>query len=168
MTEFGNAKPKDAKPAFSWNPLVAITDDEHARSLAREGGVVCVGLIAAGYVLLSLVMLFGGTSPYAPGSEASTTLISHAVALAIAAFLAWRIWQRQPLWALWVVLIWMVVETLGKVLLALGGGGSVGAWSFLINVIGLIVAVQAVRGGFWLSRKRQTARRNAIKAGFDV
>jgi hypothetical protein len=168
MNEMENAKTKGAKPAFSWNPLVAITDDEHAKSLARDGGVVCVGLIAAGYVLLSVVILFGGTSPYDAGSEASTTLISHAVVLAVAAFLAWRVWQRQPLWALWVVLLWIVVETVGKVLLALGGGGSFGAWSFLINVIGLIVAVQAVRGGFWLSRKRQTARRNAIKAGFDV
>jgi hypothetical protein len=157
-----------AKNKFSWNPFVRISDDAHALALARDLGLVCTALIAISYVLMIVLVMFSGQSPYAVGSDAATTRISQAAALALAAFLAWRIWARQPLWALWVVLVWMVIETLGKVLLATGGGGSVPGASFFINVVGLIAGIQAVRGGMWISKKRSAARRSAVKAGFDI
>jgi len=156
------------KEKFSWNPFVKICDDEHALSLARNGGLVCIGLIAIGYVLMIAVVMFSGQSPYASGSDTITTQVSHVAALGVAAFLAWQIWVRQPLWALCVVLIWIVVETLGKVLLAIEGGSGVSGVSFFVNVIGLIAGIQAVRAGIWISKRRKAARRSALKAGFDI
>lgn len=168
MTDNNATQTVAAKEKFSWNPFVRIVDDAHALSLARDLGLVCTALIALGYVLMIVLVMFGGQSPYATGSDAITTQISQGVALALAAFLAWRIWARQPLWALWVVLVWIVIETLSKVLLATGGGSSPSAASFFVNAIGLIAGIQAVRGGMWISKKRSAARRSAVKAGFDL
>lgn len=168
MTDNNAAEPVAAKEKFSWNPFVRIVDDAHALSLARDGGLVCLALIALGYVLMIVLVMFGGQSPYAPESDVTTTQISQGGALALAAFLAWRIWARQPLWALWVVLVWIVIETLGKVMLATGSGSSPSAMSFFVNAIGLIAGIQAVRGGMWISKKRSAARRSAIKAGFEI
>lgn len=167
MTGDKTTQTEAAKNRFSWNPFVRITDDAHALALARDLGLVCTALIAISYVLMIVLVMFSGQSPYAVGSDAATTQISHVAALALAAFLAWRIWARQPLWALWIVLVWMVIETLGKVMLATGGGSVSGA-SFFINAVGLIAGIQAVRGGMWISKKRSAARRSAVKAGFDI
>lgn len=145
---------KPAKRKFSWNPLVPIEEEGHARSLAKEGGATCVGLIAFSYVALSFFVMIGGESPYAPGGDKTVTLIAHAVALALAAALGWQIWKKQPAWAITIGLVWMCVETVGKVVLVIGGGGSPA--SFVVNIIGLVVGVQAMRGALWLGKQKKS------------
>jgi hypothetical protein len=96
-----------------------------------------------------VIILSGGASPYAVGADPMMTLAVHGVLLAIAGVLAWRIRASQPLWALWVVLAWLALETVSKIVLAMQGGMSI---SFVVNILGLILAVQAVRGGMWIRR----------------
>ncbi|WP_332653552.1 hypothetical protein [Brevundimonas sp.] len=149
-----NAAAKPAKRKFSWNPLVPIEDEAHARLLAKESGVACLGLIAFGYVALSFVVMIAGESPYAPGGDKTVTLIAHAVALAIAAGLGWQIWKKQPVWAVIITLVWICLETAAKVMMVIGGGS--GAASFVLNALGLVVGVQAVRGALWLSKQKKS------------
>ncbi len=147
-----NAAEAPAKRKFSWNPFVPIEDEGHARSLAREGGASCIGLIAFGYVAMTVIVMIGGVSPYAPDGDKTVTLAIHAVVLTIAAVLGWRIWKTQPVWAIAVALVWMVVETAGKVMVITNGGA--GAATFVLNAIGLVVGVQALRGALWLGKQK--------------
>ncbi len=158
---------KQAAAKFSWNPFVKITDDEHAKSLARDGGAVCAGLLVFTYVVNTALLGFGGVSLWSDGPNAGTQ-IGNVVGLVLAAFLGWRIWVRQPLWALWFVLVWLVVETASKVLLGVTGAVQITPFSFFINAIGLVAATQAVRGGLWISARRKRNRDAAQKAGFDI
>lgn len=158
---------KQAAGKFSWNPFVKVTDGEHAKSLARDGGAICAGLLVFTYVVNTALLGFGGVSLWSNDPNAGTQ-IGNILGLVLAAFLGWRIWARQPLWALWFVLIWLVVETASKVLLGMAGAVQVTPFSFFINAIGLVAATQAVRGGMWISARRKQNRDAAQKAGFDI
>ena len=152
MTDNTQDTAAPAKEKFSWNAFVPIKDAAHARTLAKDGGLACVGLIALGYVAMTVIVLLGGQSPYAPGGDAGVTLIAHGVVLAIAAALGWFIWKNQPLWAVGLAFGWMAIETAGKVMMLLSGAGGGGAASFVLNALGLVVGIQAVRGALWLSK----------------
>lgn len=150
-----NTADKPTKPKFSWNPLVPIIDEAHARGLAKEGGAACIGLIAFGYVAMTVIVMLGGESPFAPGGDKTSVLIAHGVVLGLAALLGWQIWTKQPVWAVGLALAWMVVETAGKLMVIIGNGPGGGAASFVLNAIGLVVGVQAVRAAIWLSRQKK-------------
>lgn len=143
------------KSKFSWNPFVPIIDEAHARGLAREGGAACIGLIAFGYVAMTAIVMLGGQSPFAPGGDKTSVLIAHGVVLGIAALLGWRIWTKQPVWAVGLALAWMVIETAGKLMTIIATGPGGGAASFVLNAIGLVVGVQAVRAALWLSKQKK-------------
>lgn len=150
-----NTADKPTKPKFSWNPFVPIIDEAHARGLAKEGGAACIGLIAFGYVAMTVIVMLGGESPFAPGGDKTSVLIAHGVVLGLAALLGWQIWTKQPVWAVGLALAWMVVETAGKLMVIIGNGPGGGAASFVLNAIGLVVGVQAVRAAIWLSRQKK-------------
>lgn len=157
---------KPAAGTFSWNPFVKINDEEHAKSLARNGGAICAGLLAFTYVVNIALLAFGGVSLWSDDPSAATQ-IGHLVGLVLAAFIGWRIWVRQPLWALCFVLIWLVAETADKALLGATGAVRITPFSFLINAVGLVVAVQAIRGRMWIGAKRKRNRDAALKAEID-
>lgn len=157
---------KQAAVTFSWNPFVKINDEEHANSLARDGGAICAGLLGFTYVVNIALLAFGGVSLWSEDPSAATQ-IGHVVALVLAAFIGWRIWVRQPLWALCFVLIWLIAETVDKALLGATGAVRITPFSFLINAVGLVVAIQAIRGRMWISSKRKQNRDAALNADID-
>ncbi|NEX92597.1 hypothetical protein [Caulobacter sp. 17J65-9] len=124
---------------FSWNPLVAIDDDAHARALAR-GGVWATGLLVLSYALV----LAQAVNP--------TMLVTIALVACVAGALAWGLTARASAVAAGLLLLWVVVETAGDVWLAVTAFSVTQGLNALVDLFSLILAVQAWRGAIALRR----------------
>lgn len=129
---------------FSWNPLVPIADDAHARVLVR-GGVWAAGLLVLSYALLLA------------SAVNATTLTTLALVICFAGALGWGLQARASLIAAGLLLLWVVVETAGDLWLAVAAFSATRGVNLMVGVFGLILAVQAWRGAIALRRAVRAA-----------
>jgi hypothetical protein len=124
---------------FSWNPLVAIGDEAHARALAR-GGVWAAGLLVLSYALVLATAVN------------SATLVTVGLVACVAGALAWGLSARASAVAAGLLLLWVVVETAGDAWLAVAAFSVTHGLNVLVDLFSLILAVQAWRGAIALRR----------------
>lgn len=145
-----DAPPK--KKASFWWPSVGTPED--AREVSK-GGAGAFGLIAFSYLLVATIIWFGGHTPFAPDPAVSAVeYVSIDVTIAaIAAYLSWRTYRRPTVLLCSVAFIWVLLELVGKIMMASPNVGS-----FWINVIGIVAATSGVRGALALRGfKRQSS-----------
>jgi hypothetical protein len=121
-------------------------------------------LIALGYVLMLGAKVFAGFDPYGGGDTTSVVVID-STAIALAAFLGWRVHARQPVWASVVLLLWAMLETAGKIALMTDPYSSFqpNVGSLFINVVGLVAGVLSVRGALKLSAFRKVSKQESVR-----
>ncbi|MBC6980488.1 hypothetical protein [Caulobacter sp. 17J80-11] len=129
---------------FSWNPLVAIADDAHARALAR-GGVWAAGLLVLSYALVLA------------NAVNAATLVTVALVACVAGALAWGLSARASAIAAGPLLLWVVVETAGDLWLAVTAFSVTQGLNALVDLFSLVLAIQAWRGSIALRRATPAA-----------
>ena len=151
MTENNKAKPKYK---LSINPLVKFESFGHADYLARVGGAACAGLIAFSYLLV-MILTFVMMSQN-PGAPSPFLALLYLVPIGLAALLAWYISKKRPLWAIWLAFVLVILETIAK-LISMRETGSNPPGALFVNLIAIIICIQAVRAGHWLKANRKTS-----------
>ncbi len=141
------------KPRLSWNPFQKIESEETALEAAKAG-VAVAALIAVGYVIFMALKVFANQDPYGD-SDAGSIVVVDSIAIALASFLGWRVHRAQATWASVLLLIWVIAETVGKVVLVSTPGSSVSGASFIVNIIGVIAGILSVRGCLRLASMRK-------------
>jgi hypothetical protein len=152
MTTDTPEKPK--KHSF-WNPLHPLETPEEMLIAAKSGVWVC-GFLAVSYVL-QLAFIYG-TGKDTFGTEGGlTTLISDTIGIALAAFLAWRIWARQGFWSAAFVGFWFAVELFFKVeAIASGQQRTNIGWIIMFAAL-TVTSIVSVRGSWKLRALRRSA-----------
>ncbi|MBX9585741.1 MAG: hypothetical protein K2X50_00640 [Gammaproteobacteria bacterium] len=147
---------KTVKKSKNWNPFQKLDGEKEALDAAKSGVVVGI------YITLSYVIQVAfiyGTGKDTFGNPGPTTLLIAAViTIMFAAFLTWRIWVRQPLWASIIVAIWFSLELAIKVGAIVSGVQNTNVGWILMFLALLSASVLSVRG-CW---KLRTLRRSNI------
>jgi hypothetical protein len=118
-----------------WNPFRGLETEADALEAAKAGAVVA-GIIAVEHVVFGLSV----------GTKSATA--GNLIAIVVMAFLGWRIFKEQKVWASIALLAWVTVEIVAKILFvfapdttSLRQPGSV-----IITFIALAGALLSVRG----------------------
>jgi hypothetical protein len=136
-----DGEPKQGRKAIAmtrlsiWNPFQGLETEAGALEAAKVGAVVA-GIVAIEHVVFGLSV----------GTRSATA--GNLIAIVVMAFLGWRIFKEQKIWASIAVLVWATVEIVAKIIFVLdpsaASHGQPG--SLIINVIVLAGAILSVRG----------------------
>jgi hypothetical protein len=145
----------EKKGLSAWSPFQKL-ESEAACLEAAKAGAATAGIIGIGYVISMGFLLLAGADLWGSTDVTSTT-ISYAIAIALAAFLGWRIFKKQSVWASAVILVWAMAETAFK-MSVLDSTHRVHPASFLVNFVAIVAAILSVRGSLKLNRLRRAEK----------
>ena len=135
----------EAKQNFWW----PRTNTQELAFKAAQNAAVAYGLIALGYVIASLWIVFTGRSLiYSHNGFPAITAGTDVVIAVIAAYLAWRSQKRPTLVLSVVALLWVLLEFAGKIA-ALQDAIIYHYWA---QILATIAALGAVRGSLALRK----------------
>lgn len=142
------------------DPFQSLPDEDSSRGAAK--GVAGVALyLGASYALIIALGVLGGTWVYgeAGGSAASSILIN-ASGVAMAGFLAWRIWRKQSRWATTWVAIWLATEIGMKFWMIAAGEvkATANPWLLLLPLICACYTFVGLRGACKLPHYRKAQK----------
>jgi hypothetical protein len=153
-----NKQIEGTKHKKSWNPFQKLDGDAEILSAAKSG-VVVSGFLGLSYVLQVAFVYWGGKDTF--GNVGLSTLIADVIGIILAAFLTWRIWARQPLWAAVFVALWFSVEMVMKGAAIVSGQQKTNAgWIFMFAALAA-AAILGVRGSWKLRQSRRLAKLSA-------
>jgi hypothetical protein len=129
-----------------WNPLQGLKTKSDALEAAKAGAVVA-GIIAIEHVV-------AGFSVAASARADTADVLGNLIAILLMAFLGWRIFKDQKLWASVAIMVWAVVEVVAKLIFMLNPKlpGLAHVSSLLISFIVLAGAILSVRGCLQIKR----------------
>lgn len=142
------------KRASLWNPFMPLDGRDIALRAARQGAWV------AGYLMFVnglRAYFLGAFDPAAAADpdQARGFLVIFGVLIAALALLAWRIWVRQPLWAIALVAALFALEAASGILAVIAGPAALFGWQMLLLIGFSIGAIFGLRGAFALRRMRR-------------
>jgi len=152
MTVDGPEKPKK----FShWNPFQAFETREDALKAAKAGVWVCA-FLGASYILQIIFVAYEGKNTFGDTGDLSL-VVGNYIAVALAAFLAWRIWAKQGFWSALFLALWFALEIAGKVSAVISGQQKTNfGWAIMFAAL-TVMTILCVRACWILRRERKLA-----------
>jgi len=146
--------PDKPKKFSQWNPLQSFQTQDEALKAAKSGVWVCA-FLGASYILQIIFVFYNGKNTFGDAGD-STLVASNYVGVALAAFLAWRIWAKQGFWATTFLALWFILEIVGKVsAIASGQQRTNVGWIVMFAAL-TVMTILAVRGSWKLRQERKS------------
>ncbi len=148
-------EPEKPSKFSHWNPLQPLETHDEALKAAKSGVWICV-FLGGSYIIQMLFVYYTGHNTFGDDGDL-TNVISNILGIALAAFLAWRIWVAQGFWATLFTAAWFAFELVLKVgAIASGQQKTNVGWIVMFSALA-IMTILAVRGSWKLRSERKAA-----------